>query len=117
MLIVLELWMLTMKTKIVAMVLIAVLSLVGAVIAAWIVQPTEQTLELSPNVSVEELEELDQTVPSIASREQSIGEYAEVLVSQIGRVEVADFQAAGYANAEIRRFMLDNPRLFSRNRY
>ena len=114
MLIVSELWMLTMKTKIVAMVLIAVLSLAGAVIAAWIVQPTEQTLESSPEVSVEEL---DQTVPSIASREQPIGEYAEVLVTQIGRVEVADFQAAGYANAEIRRFMLDNPRLFSRNRY
>ena len=103
-----------MHPSIATLLLIAVLSLTSTVVAAWLVQPTEQTLESSPEVS---MEELDQTVPSIASREQPIGEYAEVLVTQIGRVEVADFQAAGYANAEIRRFMLDNPRLFSRNRY
>ena len=112
-----EQWITKMQPRLATLFIIAVLSLSSAVTVAWLVQPNEKTLESLKEFSIEDLEKLDQLVPSVASQEQSIGNYADVLLRQIGRIEVEDFQAAGYANAEIRRFILDNPKLFSRNRY
>ena len=93
---------------------VALVATVGS--AYWAMKPAPTAIETLEQESTVELDVGNQTVPSAASLEQPIREYADVLLEQIGRVEVEDFLAAGYAGVEIREFIRDNPELFKRYR-